>query len=61
MQTKDSKSTKLVFTVPEVAEIFGISLSHTYKLVREGAIPSITLGKRVLVTKEAIKAILGAI
>ncbi len=39
--------TRLTYTVPEVAELLGISRSTAYVCVRRGEIPSITLGRRV--------------
>ena len=39
---------KLTYTIPEVAEKLNISISQTYKLANEGALPVIRLGKRLL-------------
>lgn len=40
---------KLVYTVPEVASLLGLSRPTAFKLVHSGAIPCIKLGERRLV------------
>ncbi|RSL29686.1 DNA-binding protein [Salibacterium salarium] len=40
----------------EVATHLGISLDLVYRLARQGHIPSVKIGKRVLFRKEAIDA-----
>ncbi len=47
-----------VLSVPEAAAALGISRSLTYELVARREIPSIRLGRRIVVPKEAIKDIL---
>ena len=42
---------RLCITVPEAAEMLGISRNHCYKLVKEGVIPSIRLGGRIVIPK----------
>jgi len=37
---------RLAVTVPEAAEMLGVSRWQAYKLVRTGAIPSVKLGPR---------------
>ena len=51
-------STKLTYTVTEVAELLGISRSSAYECVRRGEIPSLTLGRRVVVPRRALEALL---
>lgn len=51
--------TKFTFTVPEVAQVLGISRSTAYESVRRGEIPSLTLGRRVLVTRSQLEQLLG--
>ena len=51
---------RLTYTVPEVAELLGISRSSAYECVRRGEIPALTLGRRVVIAKAAIDALLGA-
>ena len=42
---------RLCLTVPEAAEILGISRNFAYELVKQGQLPVIRLGKRLLVPK----------
>ena len=50
---------RLTYTVPEVAELLGISRSSAYECVRRGQIPALTLGRRVVIAKTAIDTLLG--
>jgi len=52
-------SARFTYTVPEVAELLGISRSSAYECVRRGEIPALTLGRRVVIAKTAIDALLG--
>ena len=45
---------RLVFTVEEVAQLLGISRSFAYDAVQSGGIPSMRIGKRILVPKAAL-------
>lgn len=47
---------KLTYTIKEVAKTLNISVGHAYKLVNDGIIPSVKLGKRILVSKEKLEA-----
>ena len=49
---------RLTYTVPEVAELLGISRSSAYECVRRGEIPALTLGRRVLIAKATIEDLL---
>lgn len=40
---------RLTYTVDEVAEMLGISRGLAYEMVRRGELPSIRLGRRLLV------------
>lgn len=51
---------RLTYTVPEVAELLGISRSTAYECVRRGEIPALPLGRRRLVAKATIDALLSA-
>ena len=51
-------STKLTYTVTEAADLLGISRSSAYECVRRGEIPSLTLGRRVVVPRRALEALL---
>jgi excisionase family DNA binding protein len=46
------------YTVTEVAELLGISRSSAYLYVRRGEIPSLVLGRRVVVPRNAVDRLL---
>ena len=50
---------RLTLTVDEAAETLGISRAFAYEAVRRGEIPSIRIGRRVLVPKAALRRMLG--
>ena len=50
---------RLVFTVAEVGELLGISRAFAYELVARGELPVIRLGRRRLVPKVALLALVG--
>ena len=52
---------RLVFTVEEAAELLGISRSFAYEAVQRGEIPSMRIGKRILVPKAALVRFLDAV
>jgi excisionase family DNA binding protein len=45
-------------TVTETAAMLGISRSSAYECVRTGSIPSIRLGRRIVIPKQAVARIL---
>ena len=45
---------KLVFTIAEAAKLLGISLNHAYVMANTGQIPSIKLGRRIMVPIDAL-------
>lgn len=49
---------KLTLTAPEVGQLLGISRNQVYKGVREGSIPSIRVGSKILVPVEALQRLL---
>jgi excisionase family DNA binding protein len=49
---------RLVFTVEEAAQLLGISRSFAYEAVQCGDIPSMRIGKRILVPKAALQRFL---
>jgi excisionase family DNA binding protein len=51
-------ASKLTYTVTETAKLLGISRSSAYECVRRGEIPSLTLGRRVVVPRRALEALL---
>ena len=44
-----SNSNRLCLSVSETAETLGVSRSHAYELIRDGSIPSLRLGRRILI------------
>ena len=49
---------RLCVTVPEAAKMLGISRNFCYQLVREGKLPSIKFGKRILIPLAALEKML---
>jgi excisionase family DNA binding protein len=49
---------RLTLTVPEAARLLGISRMTAYAAVREGALPSLRIGRRVLVPRAALDRLL---
>ena len=49
---------RLCVTVPEAAGMLGISRNFAYQLVREGKLPSIRFGKRILIPRVALEKML---
>jgi excisionase family DNA binding protein len=50
--------TRLTLTVEEVAATLGISRAFAYEAVRRGEIPSIRIGRRVLVPRAALERLI---
>lgn len=55
LPAEDKKAT---ITVEEAAELLGIGRSNAYQSVRDGSIPSIRLGKRIVVPVAALERLL---
>jgi len=55
-QTKDqmNPNESLVLTVGEAAKLLRLSKTTTYDQIRQGSIPSIRMGKRILVPRAAL-------
>jgi excisionase family DNA binding protein len=51
---------RLTLTVEEAATLLGISRAFAYEAVNTGAIPSIRIGRRILVPKVALGRLLGS-
>ena len=51
-------SEKIILSVTETAYLLGLSRNATYQGVQSGAIPSIRVGKRILVPKAALDRML---
>ena len=50
---------RLVFTITETANALGISRAFAYELVRKGELPSIRLGRRIVVPKLQLAKLVG--
>ena len=59
-QTQDqmNPSESLVLTVGEAARLLRLSKTTTYDQIRQGSIPSIRMGKRILVPRAALMRML---
>jgi excisionase family DNA binding protein len=53
-------ATKPVLTVPEAADLLGISRSLAYELVARHKLPAVRLGRRILVPQRAIEDLLAS-
>ncbi len=51
---------RVVITVGETANLLGICKNSVYKAIREGGLPCIRVGKRVLVPVGRLSELLGA-
>ena len=51
-------SGKLALSVPEVAELLGISRAFAYELVARRELPALRLGRRLVVSRQVIEALL---
>jgi excisionase family DNA binding protein len=51
---------RMTYTIPEVAEILGVSRATAYECVRRGEIPALTLGRRRVVPRAAVESLLAS-
>jgi excisionase family DNA binding protein len=49
---------KLGLTVPEAGELLGICRGTAYKLARDGVLPALRLGRRLVVPRRALDRLL---
>lgn len=47
---------RLAYTVPEVAQLLGLSTDKVYELVRGNIIPHIRLGRRIIIPRKRFEA-----
>ncbi|MGI8684179.1 MAG: helix-turn-helix domain-containing protein [Acidimicrobiales bacterium] len=52
------ENNRLTLTVEEAAQLLGISRALGYELVARGELPSIRLGRRIVVPRRALDALL---
>jgi excisionase family DNA binding protein len=50
-----AEARRLTYTVEEVAELLGVSRALAYEAVRRGEVPSLRIGRRILVPRIAIE------
>ena len=55
---KGEQVQRLAYSVPESGELLGISRASAYQAVRTGQIPSIRVGRRILVPREQFDKLL---
>lgn len=58
MARKNSKHQRATLTVEEAAELIGIGRATAYAAVRNGELPSVKFGKRILVPRVALQGML---
>jgi excisionase family DNA binding protein len=56
----DPLETPLLVSVPEAARLLGVGTTFGWAMVRSGEIPSVRLGRRVLVPRAALEQLAGA-
>jgi excisionase family DNA binding protein len=49
---------RLTLTVAEAGQVLGVSRSYAYELVRQGQLPCMRLGRRIVVPVRALEALL---
>ena len=57
IDTDDERPVARLMSVGDAASLLGISRSHAYRLVAAGELPSVHLGRRVLVPRSAIEVL----
>ncbi len=59
-RTAQSRSVdRLTYTVDEAAQLLGISRNSAYEAARTGDLPTIRLGRRILVPRSRLEELLG--
>jgi excisionase family DNA binding protein len=58
VQEPGPQKERLTLTVDEAAELLGVSRSTAYSLVRQGELPSLRLGRRIVVPVRRLLALL---
>ncbi|HEY3401535.1 MAG TPA: helix-turn-helix domain-containing protein [Geothrix sp.] len=51
-------SRQMAYSVPEAALALGVSKSSVWKLIKEGDLPAVKLGRRTLISAEALQTLL---
>jgi excisionase family DNA binding protein len=53
-----TENKKLCYTVPEAANMLGLSRNYAYELVRTGQLPYVKFGKRLLIPRIQLEKML---
>ena len=53
-QNSSPENTKVTLTVPEAAQLIGISNPKMYELVRAGKVRSVRVGKKILISRKSL-------
>lgn len=59
VQPIDPLDTPLLVAVPDAARLLGIGTTFAWEMVRAGDLPSVKLGRRVLVPRVALERLAG--
>lgn len=54
----ETTTDRLTVTVPEAAEMLGLSRSFTYELAASGRLPTIRFGRKLVVPRKALDELL---
>ena len=54
----DAGPRRLTLTVEEAGQLLGVSRSYAYELVRQGALPCMRLGRRIVIPVRALDALI---
>lgn len=49
-------NTKLTYSIPEAAEVLGVSKTRMYQIAKVKGFPTIMIGKRILVSIKGLEA-----
>jgi excisionase family DNA binding protein len=58
IQAPEATRGRATMTVPEAATLLGLSESATYEAVTRGEIPAVKIGRRVLIIRDRLMALL---
>jgi excisionase family DNA binding protein len=56
VEALDMDSDRLTLTVEQAARLLGISRALAYELVRRGELPSLRLGRRIVVPRRSLES-----
>jgi len=57
----ESENCRIVLTVEEAAQLLGLSRGSIYEAIRRGDIPSLRVGRRILVPRVALERLLAEV